>query len=60
VKHCPVKFVIPVEVLDLKVIDTSAIDKIRALVSRYFSVAVKRVNAEEHNVPHLYSLVPPE
>jgi hypothetical protein len=42
------------------VIDSSVIDTVRAFVSRYFSAAVKRVNAKEIKVPVMDALVSPE
>jgi hypothetical protein len=61
-KHCagPVKSVIPVEVLDVMVIDYREIKLLRAFASRYFSVAVNRANANEIKVPVMDALVSPE
>jgi hypothetical protein len=61
-KHCvgPVKSVIPVEVLDLMVIDYGVIDTVRAVVSRYLSVAEKVANGEELKIPVVDALVSPK
>jgi hypothetical protein len=65
-KHCPVKFVIPVEVLEFKVVDNvkSVIEIVTDVyglaVSRYFSPAVYMINPKELKVPHMDSLVSPE
>jgi hypothetical protein len=42
------------------VIDSSVIDTLRAIVSRYLSVAEKGVNGEELKVPVIDALVSPE
>ena len=65
-KHCPgpVKSVMPFEVFDVMVIVYSVIDNDvesqGVPVSRYFSVAVKRINGEELKVPVMNVLVSPE
>jgi hypothetical protein len=41
-------------------IDAAIIDTLKAFVSRYFSVAVKRVNGEELKVPVMDAFVSPE
>jgi hypothetical protein len=58
--HWPVKSVIPLGILDIKVIVSYVIDTLRAIDSRYFSVAVKRINGEELNVPVVDALVSPK
>jgi hypothetical protein len=60
-KHCvgPVKSVIPVEVLDFMVIDYGVIYTVRAVVSRYLSVA-EIANGEEFKVPVVDAVVSPK
>jgi hypothetical protein len=65
-KHSPVKSVIPVEVLEFKVVDdvTSVIDidsdVYGIAVSRYFSPAVYMINPKELKIPQMDALVTPE
>ena len=55
--HWPVKFVIPVKVLEFKVILSCVINTLRGIVLRYLSVSEKEVNGEELKVPVMDELV---
>jgi hypothetical protein len=49
--HWPVKSVIPVKVLEFKVIVSFVINTLRAFVARYLSFSEKGVNGEKLKVP---------
>jgi hypothetical protein len=58
--HWPVKSVIPLGILDIKVIDSVVIDTLRAFVARYLSFCEKELNEEELKVPIMDEVVSPK